>query len=150
MPYHRSIHIKTVQAPKPRQTVVLTLMNAVACRTPAAFLFCLNKAILEEHAMFRSKPNAVSVCGGMWRALSFANQIKRHWFHNEASDVLIKGGYFLLFVLCLCYLYLYSKGVLRRVILRLVFASFHFYIGNFTSHCIYFDFSFFTTAIDHI
>lgn len=100
--------------------------------------------------MFRSKPNAVSVCGGMWRALSFANQIKRHWFHNEASDVLIKGGVFLLFVLCLCYLYLYSKGVLRRVILGLVFASFHFDIDNFASQCIYFDFSFFTTAIDHI
>ncbi len=60
--------------------------------------------------MFRSKPNAVSVCGGMWRALSFANQIKRHWFHNEASDVLIKGGIFY----CLCYVCVICIYIVRE------------------------------------
>ena len=75
--------------------------------------FGLNKTILEEHDMFRSKPNVVSVCGGMWRALSFAKPIKRHWFHNESSDVL-KGGilyfkvrvfvYSILFVFYLCFI----------------------------------------------
>ena len=36
------------------------------------YFFDLNKAILKEHDMFRSKPNVVSVCGGICRALPFA------------------------------------------------------------------------------
>ncbi len=59
--------------------------------------------MLEEHAIFRSKPNVVSVCGGICRALPFAKQKKRHWFHNEASDVL-KRGVFLYFIVRVFYL----------------------------------------------
>ena len=94
--------------------------------------------------MFRSKPNVVSVCGGICRALPFASKRTATGFITKPVTFYSKG---ILFVFYLC---LYSKGVLRRVILGLVFASFHFDIDNFASQCIYFDFSFFTTAIDHI
>ena len=61
------------------------------------------------------------------------------------------GGILVLFVLFVLVMF-YSKGILRRVILgfELVFTSFHFHIDNFASDRIYFHFSFFTTAVDHI
>ena len=73
--------------------------------------FGLNKAILEEHDMFRSKPNVVSVCGGICRALPFASKRNITGFITKPVTFYSKGIF--IFVLCLCYLYLYSKGVLR-------------------------------------